>query len=325
MRAFLSILGNNVCRLREHKVKFLLYLFLAAGAIAAAIFANSSSDVIGNIAVISPNNDQITSEYFQTTMLDNEPPLSELVAGKYDAVVVFDEKGVYNIKSIKDDEFVYILNAALQKPSSFNADQIGARGSGTNIMGFMMMFVLMQGGSMIFMFAEDKEKKQIKRIAASPISFTGYLLAHSFFTFIVLLAPIMPILVVARVLLGVELGIGLFQFFILVSLLCVLATSFAVFLVALINKSDSSNMVCSAITILTSVLAGSFYSFDRGNRILEVIIKVLPQKAFLSMSELIEQGVGIYGWHQYGAYIITIITLFFIIGIVKTNKDYVKS
>ena len=114
-------------------------------------------------------------------MLEREPPLSELVASKYDAVVVFDSQGGYEMRTIKSDEFKQTLGTILSDPAAYHADSMESRGKGTNIIGFILMFVLMQGVALMFLFAEDKEKRQIQRIAASPVSFMGYLCAHGFF------------------------------------------------------------------------------------------------------------------------------------------------
>jgi len=188
-----------------------------------------------------------------------------------------------------------------------------------------MMFVLMQGISMTFMFAEDKDKKQIHRVAASPVSFSWYLCAHSLFTYLFLLAPTMLIILVVRYIFGINIGFGMIEFFSLTAILSALGTSFALFLVATIKTGDSANMIGSAVVVLTSVLAGSFYSFDKGNKILETIIKILPQKAFLSMAELIEQGKDISNWYHYGLYIVILTLFFFITAVVKIKKNYVKN
>ena len=336
MMTFAATSKNNIRRLAEHKPKFLLYLFLTAGALAASIFINAMPTTAGNVAVISAagmdaaaaadyvNATQLDSEYVNATQLGREPAMSELVSGKYDAIVAFDEQGGYEIKTIKGDEYERTLFAAMFEPAAYSADQAGARGPGANIIGFMMMFILMQGSSLMFMFAEDKERKQIQRVAASPVSFTGYLSAHGFFVFAILLAPAMAMLAIARYILGIDIGLGLLGYLGLASMLCALSASYALFLVAVIKKGDSANMVGSASTILTSVLSGSFYSFEKGNRALEAMIKVLPQKAFLSMAELMEQGKSMSGWYHHGLYVAALIALFLVIGTAKTKMDYAR-
>ena len=309
----------------EQKQRLLLFPILTAAAIAGAIFFNTKADIAGNIAVVSAGDSITSSAYLNVTMLEKSPPLSELMAGKYDAVIVFDEQGGYEIQTIKGDEFMQTLVDLINDPASFQADDIGSRGKGTNIIGFIMMFVLMQGASLMFMFAEDKDKKQIQRIAASPVSFVGYLFAHSFFSFAFLFMPTAAMLGIAYVIPGVDMGFGFMTYLLLTALLCALSTSFGLFLVSMFKKADTSSMVGSASVVLTSVLAGSFYSFDKGNAILETIIKVLPQKAVLSLSDSLEKGFDVSSWLFSSLYVAALITVFVLIAVVKTRKDYVRS
>jgi len=325
MSVFTAVLMNNFRRLMEQKQRLLLFPILTAAAIAGALFLNTKADVAGNIAVISQSNAFPSTIYLNVTQLEHAPAMSELVAGKYDAVVVFDDQGGYEIQTLKSDDFKQMIHAIIANPSAFHADTIDSRGKGTNIIGFILMFVLMQGVSLMFMFAEDKEKKQLQRIAASPVSFMGYLGAHSFFTFIFLFVPTAVMLSIAHAIPGIDMGFGLMTYLLLIALQCALATSFALFLVALFKKSDTSNMTGSANVVLTSVLAGSFYSFDKGNKVLETIIQVLPQKAFLSLSNALEKGLDISSWFHYGLYIVALVVVFMVIAVVKTRNDYVKS
>ena len=309
----------------EQKQRLLLFPILTAVAIAGAIFFNTKSDIAGNVAVVSAGGVFPSSAYLNITAMDQPPPMSELVAGRYGAVVVFDDHGGYEIQTIKNDEFRVTLESIISDPSANHAGASGSRGKGTNIVGFILMFVMMQGVSLMFMFAEDKEKKQIRRIAASPVSFGWYLCAHIFFTFMFLFIPIAVMLSIACVMPGIDMGFGLAVYLFLAALQCALATSFGSFLVALCKKSDTSNMAGSASVILTSVLAGCFYSFDKGNKILETIIKVLPQKSFLSMSDSLEKELDISSWSFDGLYIAALIVVFILIAVIKTRKDYIKS
>ena len=325
MRIFVSVLKNNLRRLSERKSRLFLFLFLTACSIAAALFINTKAGTAGNVAVVSAGGATLQSAYINITRLEQAPPLSDLVMGKYDAAVFLDGRGGYTIQTVKDDGFKQTLEKLISDPAGFTAGHIESRGYGTNIVGFMMMFILMQGISLIFMFAEDIEQKQIMRVAASPVSFTGYLCAHGLFTFAALAAPVMLMLAIVRSVLNIEIGLSLPAYLYITALLGALAVSFALFLTAFLKKYDSASMVGSAVIVLTSILAGSFYSFDRGNRVLGAIIRILPQKAFLTMAEMMEQGRGISSWYRHGLYIAVLIAFFFAAAIIKTRTDYVKS
>jgi ABC-2 type transport system permease protein len=324
MKVFIAVLINNTRRLLEQKQRLLLFPILTAVAIIAAMFFNTKSDVVGNVAVVSPSASLQSSDFLNVTRLDSAPPMSELVAGKYDAVVTYDSQGGYAIQTIKSEEFAQELDGVLKNPSDRRAGSAEPRGKGTNILGFILMFVMMQGFSLMFLFAEDKEKKQIQRVAASPVPFASYLCAHSFFTFMFLFLPIAAMLSAAYAISGNDVGFGLMPCILLAALQCAFAATFAQFFISLFKNSDTSNMIGSASVVLTSVLAGSFYSFDKGNKALEAIIKVLPQKAFLSLSDSIEKGTGMSSWLPYGLYIAMLIVAFSAVAVAKTQKEYVR-
>ncbi len=214
------------------------------------------------------------------------------------------------METIKSEQFRKTIEEIIANPSGYSSDSSGMRQIGTSIVGFLMMFILMQGVSTMYLFAEDKEREQIKRIASSPVSFTGYLLGHSIFTFLFLLLPSLLVICFIKYVCGIWIGFGFFEYLLLLTLICVLAAAFSLFLQSLIKSGDSANMIGSAIVILTSILAGSFYSFEENNQALSVISNVLPQKIFLTAADLLEKGSSIQALFPY-IFILALLSLFF--------------
>ena len=198
-------------------------------------------------------------------------------------------------------------------------------GMGASIFGFLLMFILMQGMTWMYLFAEDKEKRQIGCIAASPVPFTGYLCAHSVFSFAFMLVPAVVILYLIKWILHVDIGFGFSQYVLLLSLLCSFSTALALFLNALIRKSDSANMAGSAIVVLTSVLSGSFYSFEKGNAVLEAVIKVLPQKSLLALANGMETGAAFHALAPHAGYVLILTIALLALAVSKTRRENVMS
>lgn len=325
MIAFMGVLRNDLYRLWEEKARIVLMLVLVAGAIVIAIFISSRSEMAGNIALVSNDSDvSISSEYLNITVLDEAPPMSELVSNKYDAIVTSTDD-YYDIQTIKSDSFRETLETILSDPSVYHGDTLGTRQIGTNIIGFLIMFVLMQGVYLMFLFAEDKERKQIVRIAASPVSFTGYLCAHSIFSFLFLLVPTILILYIVKGIMGVDIGFSFPQYLMLIALMCAIATTFSLFLNAMAKKGDTANMLGSALVVMTSILSGSFYSFEKYNDVLETVIKILPQKSYLTIVSSLEGGTAISEILPHLIYVLALIAIFFIIAVIKTRREYVRS
>jgi ABC-2 type transport system permease protein len=191
--------------------------------------------------------------------------------------------------------------------------------------GYLVMFILLDGVVLMYMFAEDKEKKQLTRISASPISVTRYLCGHSLFTFTIIYLPTLIVLYLVKFIMNVDIGYCFSEYAALLAVITAFATAFSLFLNAFSKKGDTANMAGSSIVMMSSILAGSFYSFEKGNKILETIIQILPQKAYLALAEGVERGHSFTVVAPKLLYILGLAAVFFAIGVIKTRRDYVGS
>ncbi|AMP21106.1 hypothetical protein AZF37_08000 [endosymbiont 'TC1' of Trimyema compressum] len=81
-------------------------------------------------------------------------------------------------------------------------------------------------------------------------------------------------------------------------------------------------MIGNAIIILTTILAGGFYSFDKGNPIFEGISNILPQRASLTIAAGMEENVLLLSCLPSLTYIIVLMLIFYIFAVLKTKRDY---
>ncbi|MBC3796815.1 ABC transporter permease [Acetobacterium tundrae] len=321
----ISILKNDLNRLLCKKFRIVLTLTLTTLAIMAAIFINTHVQGMGNIALVTENGkyDKALPSSFNITITDESPAFSELVSGKYDAIIT-DTNGTVSIETIKNDDYRTSLQALFSGQTISENAGSNNRGIGTRIIGYLMMFMLLEGVVLMYMFADDKEKKQITRVAVSPLSMTKYLFSHSIFTFLFIFIPTLMILYIVKFVMAADIGFSLPEYILLLGIISAFATAFSLFLNALASKSETANMMGSAIVILTTMLSGSFYSFEKGNALLENIISVLPQKAYLTFVGGLESGLAIQDILPSLFYLTSLGLIFFIVAIVKTKKDYVN-
>lgn len=320
----ITIIKNDFYRLLTKKALIISLLILITGAIAAAIFFSTQTEAVAKVAVVTSNTrEPMDIPDLKITTLTEIPSVSQMVMGRYDAILIEQQDGSFDIQTIKSQE---IKDAILQLietgslPETFHADK---RGIGSMIIGYLLMFLLMQGATLMCMFAEDKEHKQITRVISSPISLGRYLAAHSLFSFLILYLPTLGILGIIHIVAPFNLSFSFLQYAALLALICVFATAFALFINSLTAKSDNANMAASSIVVMTSVLAGSFYSFEKGNAILEKVIQVLPQKAYLNIVHQIESGASFSFYRNSFIYLVILVILFFSFAVIKTRKDYV--
>jgi ABC-2 type transport system permease protein len=324
MRTFLSVLKNDYLRTVPRIAALAVITIITLVSILLAVYFTGTEQVKGHIALVGQEPAAGLPKYSESldiTVLSDKPPYSTLVQQKYDAFVILDEDGGYQIETLRNSSYRNMLLAQLKNPGVSLKSSEPERGVGVHIIGFMMMLLVMIAFANLFVFADDKEQGQLRRIASTPASFGWYLAAHCIYC-LSMLAPEYIMLVVLK-LIGWNIGFSLPQYAGLIIVIGFLGTSFGLLLNTLIQKPDNANMLGNSITVLTSILAGCYYSFSRNNVLLDWIIKLLPQKELMDFALYLQNGNA--GRHAV-VILYTIAFSFFLFGIscVILWKAYVK-
>lgn len=321
----MNFFKNNFYRVSSKKYNLVISLFMTMLSISLAIYFNPNQGASISIAVVTQNRvSTFQSEHVQFVSMEKEPPKYQLVLGKYDGVLIDRGNGEYEVETIKNDTFRKMLEEIVKSPKNFTLPVKAARGIGTNIIGYLLMFILLQCVLFMFTLSEDMELKQIERIATAPVSFGKYLLSHFLCNYTLVFVPAFFVLTVMKGIFGFDIGFSLLQYAALLGLLCFFGTAFTMFISCLVKRSDTANMMGSAIVLLTTILSGSFYSFEKGNEILEKGLRILPQKAFLNIVQGLENGKTVSAMLLQFSYVMMISLFFFTFSVIKIKKDYVR-
>ncbi|MFC3746233.1 ABC transporter permease [Paenibacillus sp. GCM10012306] len=318
----LTILKNNYSRMLARLPLVVIMTVLMLGMISLAVYFTGLQQVRGHIVLISgADTVPIHSELLNIDILSKEPPRSTLVKHRYDAIVKENGNGQYDITTLKNDEYQAMLTNLLQHPEGPAPVLKGDRGVGSNIIGFLMLFLLMSTFMNLFTFSEDREKGELKRVILSPVSLIGYLAAHILYCMSMFL-PLFLALVVMK-LSGLAIGFTLVQYALLLLVISALGVSIALLLYTLFDKPDNASMLGNSVLALSTILSGSFYSFSQNNPVLDTIVSVLPQKQILNAAVNLEQptaGFQLWPW----LYPILLIGLLLSFTIFKLNRQYVQ-
>ncbi len=324
MRTFLSVLKNNFLRTKPRLSSSLVMIVIMLLTIVLAVYVTGLQEVKGHIAVIAQNSAAVplqSSRQMEVTVLPQKPPQSDLVKQKFDAFVTLNADGTYKIETLCNQEFQNMLELLLQHPDASVGHSENERGAGVNIIGFMMMFMLMLSFTNLFAFANDKEQGQLSRIVTAPSSFPAYLAAHGIYC-LIMASPAFFMVAVLK-LLGWNVGFTLLQYAGLILVLSFLGISFALLLNTLVGKPDNASMLGSSIIVLTTVLAGGFYSFTRSNAVVDAIVRLLPQKELLNFAQSLQNGNA--GQHAASIlYVIGFSLVLFAFSCVVLHRMYVK-
>lgn len=324
MRTFFAVLKNDYLRLLPRIVSVAVFTVFTLATVFFAVYITGIQQVKAHIVFISQSESAAvpqSSKALDITISAEKPPLSSLVEQKYDAYVTEDADGNYQIETLRNDDFKNMLLLLLKDP---NADISGIqteRGAGVNIIGFMMMFLLMIAFFSLFTFADDKEQGQLKRLAASPASFGFYLAAHCVYCLSMLLPEYLLLVILKQC--GWDIGFSLWQYAGLMAVMAFLGISFALLLHTLIRKPDSANMLGNSVTVLTSILAGSFYSFSKKNAVLNGLVNIIPQKALMDFAQYLQNGTA--GGHAGSIiYVAAFSLVLFIVSCTILRNMYIK-
>ena len=304
------IIINDFRRAAVNRGYIAVSLGITFAMILLAIFFTSRFEVKGNIALVT-NSDSFTiqTKYFHVTRLAEEPPESQLVSNKYDAVVVDEGNGQYRIETIKNAEFAENLRQMLRNPDAYEPAAADGKKAGSSILGYLILFLLMQGLFFMTYFTQDKESGNFKRIVTSPVSAGSYFTAHVLFNVFMIAAPTMIVLAVCRELLRVDIGFSYLQYAGLVTVLALFSSIFALFISALIEKSDNVMTGAGTIVVLTSILSGSFGAMKTGSGTFNDVLKLLPQNSYLMLARGIEAGKGLSYYLPYSGYLLFLMAL----------------
>lgn len=296
------ILKNNFERIKHHKAVLLMACVIMPFFICAAIFISNHSTSHEVIAVLdSTMSTNITCEQYSFYNIDQKPPLSALVDGTYAAYAEKQVDGTYlisTLKSQRDKEAIQTLLTSGQLPADYKNDDIkrSERGIGTNILGFITMLILMQGVALTTLYPEDRLNGTFRRILYAPCNEVQYLLAQFIFTIAGLYIPTYAAIAVIRGLFHIEIGFSMTEIAILLLLLTVFATAFALFIATIFDRS--TNLIATGISVVTCIASGCFIETSVSNPLLTALFNIIPQSKFMELVHGIEFG-GSYGQFQH--------------------------
>lgn len=321
MMNVIHIFKNNFNRILAQKVVIIVAFIVVPIMIGLAVFFTGKTDIKGNIAFISNNEQSIPKDNrIKIEVINKKPAISELLSGKYIAIVEEKNNGNYDITTLKNKDDKKIIETFFKTGKISESKQVEKekRGVGTNVLGFILMILFMQGVALITLYTEDRDKKIFKRVLTAPVSERQYIFVHGIFTFLWLYIPSYLALVITKVAFNVDIGFSYGMLAILIGILCTLSTALALFIATIIEHNYS--VVASGIYVITCILSGCYISFTGENPVLNKICNVLPQKSYMTLAQGIEKGHDLLEFKGQLIYLLTWIVVLWLFGSMITKR-----
>ena len=173
MKTFFAVLKNDYLRMLPRWAAIGVFTLFTLCTMLFAVYLTEVQHFNAHIAYIPQGSSMSapqSSPSLTVTVLKTAPPRSALMQQQYDAYVTPGPSGEYNIETLKNQNFEQLLTLLLKDPNADLSALQPGRGVGVNILGFMMMFVLTFASFNLFVFADDKEQGQLRRVATAPVS-----------------------------------------------------------------------------------------------------------------------------------------------------------
>lgn len=295
-----------------------IYLFMATlvtpVVIFVAVFFTNKIETKSTIGIIGDI--EISIKNVNAIYLEEEPKFSELVQGKYDAIVK-KENEIIQIETIRGENFKNSLEDALRENASYVVTS--DRGIVTNLIGFITMFILVFA-SMLFKFYYDEKTGINKRVLSTSINHLQYSISHFLVVFAILFVPTIIIILLGNIILQYNENVSYIHILFMVFTLCLFATSFSFFISSCIKTEANGGLVATMIIVITTLIAGSFFEVAQ-NGFTSFINKFLPQRYLLDYAIALENGLSPNHFSILGIILISIVL--FILG-TQINQKIVE-
>lgn len=324
----ITLLKNEFERIKYKKAVLVIAFLVMPFLIAVAICFSGRSASKETIAFLSREAvPAVQSDQYDVTAVEEAPALSQLIGGEYAAFVTGEEDGGYTVESLKSGEDKAAIKTLFQTgrlPAGYESEdqKRQERGVGTNILGFITMLALMQGVALTMLYPEDRLNRTFCRIMISPVSVKKYLSAQLIFTMLCLYLPTFAAICVIHFVFGAAIGYSLGVIALLLLILTLFATAFALFISSLLDRD--TNLVTTGISIVTCILAGCFVPILTNHFGWSVLCRLIPQSSYMNLVHGMEFGGHFCQYSGSLTYLFFWIGLLFLMGIMITKKKIEK-
>ncbi|WP_238915885.1 ABC transporter permease [Clostridium sp. YIM B02555] len=282
----INVIKGILYRMINSKTYLIMPIIITPIVITAAIYFSSSFVERANIGVVRNDNINFNSAEANITQLENKVPLSDLVKNKYDAVIYY-EDGKVQVDTVKGNDFKSKL-LKIANGENVEIKDGEKRGVAANIVGYITMFIILLG-VMLYRFYFDEKKGISKRVISADISYEQYILSHFVSVFIMIFVPTVIVVTIAKEVLKLDTNVTVFELDFIVLELALLASAFGLLISSIVKEEESASMLGVMINIITTLLAGSFFTISN-NTLINIISDIMPQKHILNFTIALENG-----------------------------------
>lgn len=330
----LTILQNNFKRKMTRKSNFIISLLLPVIVVMLGIAANTASKPSFTIGILSPTSDirsqQTIDTLRKTSGIDvkNASPVTlhtDLITGRYFAVIEFLSED-YHIHSIKDkqttDRLSSIINQYAEDSIPADVDQMFQTSLSIpqRICAFIVLFLTISATMNASFITKDRMNGTLRRIRLSPCSATSYVagnvIFNSIFTYFQFFIAVSLVHLI-----HLNTGISYGNYLLMGIWITLFATSFGTCMAFLFYKEMQVNLFAACITVMLSLVGGTFIPLEKMPPMLQKISVISPIRWFIDNVNGMVQGKS---WFQ-GTQSVLILSLFIAVFFITAARKQFKT
>ena len=318
MSIIFLVCASNFKRALNDKKKFITNLLVPIAVIILAMFVNYVSSPSINIGIVKnadfqEGNRIITllekTKGINVKLADANLIKTQTILGKYDGVIFISKS--FNKSELKDidnsfdfytvrdsktkDMLKNIIKVYLDSDKPINMEnsilelQSGTLTKEERVISFLATVLLITAVVNAAIIIKDRQEKTIYRFMYSPNNKLKYLLGNILYNYIFTYAQLFIAIILTRIF-GMKLELSLFSLLGYGLLLTLLMTTLGTFIASIFNKELYANLFAAAISLILSLIGGTFIIYDKMPKGLQLLSTVTPNRWIIKSIQYLEHG-----------------------------------
>lgn len=334
MMNWVTVFKNNFKRSLNKKSTFLVTLLLPVIVVILGILANYVSMPSFTIGVLNDNQSIVAETVMQTLKdtkginvgLANRDTLqTDIITGKYTAVVDFSSNDKFVLHSVKDQDTVNSLENLISSyinspvPIDINTLQEPTLGVAQRTIAFIILFLMITSTVTASLIIKDKNSGTFKRFLYSPQKAGTYVMGNVLFNFAITYFQLFVSISIIT-LFKINIGIDYSNLLLMGIWIAALATSFGTCITSLFQKEMYADLFSTCIALILSLIGGTFIPIDKMPTMLQHISIISPMRWFISATTFMENGNGWFVSINYIIILTIFIIVLFILAVLNNKK-----
>lgn len=318
MRIVGIIFISNFKRVLGNKKKFLVSLLVPIVTIILSMMVNSLSSPSINIGVVknidSPASNRLIANLQKTKgvnvkIAEGSLIKTDTILGKYDGVIYikkdFDSSSLKNLEqafrfySVKDSNINTLLKGLVSsylvsdKPvdleeaiSKLQGDTLS---KAERVIAFLATVLLISSVVNATLMIKDREENTFNRFMYSPNAGYKYILGNVFYNFAFTYLQLL-ISIIITFIIGMDSGVAFATMLWYGVLLTLLMTTLGTFISSIFKKELYANMFAGAISLILSLIGGTFIIYDKMPKGLQTLSNLTPNRWIIESVKYLEKG-----------------------------------